>query len=83
MYESDYLKLKARKAELHAPARKPRNKLPPVANQKLCRKCGMTQPLESFSKLLTAKDGVQAYCKGCQKDQRKTRRKHVPEPPTS
>ena len=34
---------------------------------KVCKKCGQELPLEYFSKNTRAKDGLQIYCKDCQK----------------
>ena len=38
-----------------------------MENTKICKKCGRELPLECFSKLKHSKDGLQAYCKECQK----------------
>ena len=41
---------------------------------KVCKKCGQELPLEYFSKNARAKDGLQIYCKDCQKALVKARR---------
>ena len=41
---------------------------------KVCKKCGQELPLEYFSKNTRAKDGLQIYCKDCQKALVKARR---------
>ena len=41
---------------------------------KVCKKCGQEFPLEYFSKNTRAKDGLQIYCKDCQKALVKERR---------
>ena len=34
---------------------------------KVCKKCGQELPLEYFNKNRATKDGLQIYCKDCQK----------------
>ena len=41
---------------------------------KVCKKCGQELPLEYFSKNARTKDGLQIYCKDCQKALVKERR---------
>lgn len=41
---------------------------------KVCKKCGQELPLEYFSKNSRAKDGLQIYCRDCQKALVKARR---------
>ena len=36
---------------------------------KICKKCGQELPVEYFSKNRATKDGLQIYCKDCQKAQ--------------
>lgn len=38
-----------------------------MENTKICKKCGRELPLECFGKCKSKKDGLQAYCKECQK----------------
>ena len=35
---------------------------------KLCKRCGRVLPLSEFSKHRSTKDGLQIYCKDCQKE---------------
>lgn len=46
---------------------------------KICKKCGRELPLECFSKNKTKKDGLQPYCKECQKQYGKQWRADNPE----
>lgn len=41
---------------------------------KVCKKCGQELPVEYFSKNNAMKDGLQSYCKDCQKVQVKESR---------
>lgn len=40
---------------------------------KRCNKCGRDLPTSSFSRKINAKDGLQDYCKDCQRDYNRQR----------
>ena len=35
------------------------------AKEKICKKCGISQPADEYWHALTSPDGLQAYCKAC------------------
>ena len=45
-----------------------------MSNAKYCSKCGETKPVTAFGRYRSAKDGLQWWCKECQKDSSRSRR---------
>lgn len=46
-------------------------------NTKICSKCGRELPLECFGKRKRSKDGLQPYCKECQKQYYTSNREYL------
>jgi hypothetical protein len=46
---------------------------------KICRKCNIEKPFECFGKRKASKDGLKSWCKECEADDAKLRRKNNPE----
>jgi len=53
--------------DVSSPTDSPIKGLPVPLNMKQCRKCSQVKPKDEFNKKTRSKDGLQSYCKDCQK----------------